>query len=92
MSKDKINYKAHVSEWKTSGLSKSGYCKMHEISYHTFMYHCKQLQKSESKSSFVQVGISSGINGSPIEFHFKNGSYFVFPADCTADKIKSVIF
>jgi hypothetical protein len=86
-------FEQHYKTWETSGLSKAGYCKQENLEYAWFIYHCQRMKKSEQ--GFSQVKINSktkNISGSTgIEYHFADGSYFVFPADCSTQVIRSLI-
>jgi len=70
------------------------YCRANAISYQTFMYHASRMKKKEIPSmepkEFVRINIPEKAHGG-IEYHFTNGSYFVFPAGCSVQMIKALI-
>ena len=94
MLKDKVDYPDHVNQWKEVGGTMAGYCKEKEISYQTFMYHASRMKKKESlsqnKNAFTRIEVPEKITGG-IEYHFRNGNYFIFPAGCSVQMIKSLI-
>lgn len=94
MLKDKVDYPMHVYAWKEIGGTMAGYCKEKEISYQTFMYHASRMKKKETSErkpdSFIRIDVPEK-NLSGIEYHFTNGSYFVFPAGCSVQMIKALI-
>jgi hypothetical protein len=94
MIKDKVDYPMHVNAWKEIGGSMAGFCKEKEVSYQTFMYHASRMKKKEialkEPSSFIRIDVPEKLSGS-VEFHFRNGNYFVFPVSCSAQLIKSLI-
>lgn len=91
MNKDSTNYQEHLEQWAASGLSKAGYCKAENISYQTFMYHSGRMHKKQQKGNgFVQINTPDQIT-SGIEYHYKNGNYFIFPVHCSVQMIKSLI-
>lgn len=91
MNKDNTNYTEHLERWAISGQSKAGYCKTENISYQTFMYHSGRMNKKKQEANrFVRINTPEQIN-SGIEYHFANGGYFVFPAGCSLQLIKSLI-
>ena len=83
-----------VSQWKETGLSMAAYCKEKGFNYQTFMYHASRMKKKEAESddpkTFIRIDVPEKIS-SGIEYHFSNGNYFVFPAGCSAQLIKSLI-
>lgn len=84
----------HVTQWKESGLSMAAYCKEHGLNYQTFMYHASRMKKKEAglpdSNTFIRIDVPEKTS-SGIEYHFANGNYFVFPAGCSAQLIKSLI-
>jgi len=94
MIKDKVDYPYQVNQWKEVGGTMAGYCKENEISYQTFMYHASRMKKKEIASmepkEFIRIDVPDK-NMSGIEYHFTNGSYFVFPAGCSVQMIKALI-
>ena len=94
MIKDKINFPLHVSQWKETGQTMSAYCKEQGLNYQTFMYHASRIKKKEAGSdepkTFIRIDVPEKTS-SGIEYHFSNGNYFVFPAGCSAQLIKSLI-
>ncbi len=95
MIKDKVDYPYQVNQWKEVGGTMAGYCKEKEISYQTFIYHASRMKKKETAvvqkpNSFIRIDVPEK-NMSGIEYHFTNGSYFVFPAGCSVQMIKALI-
>ena len=97
MLKDKIDFATHVNEWKETGGTMADYCRTNEISYQTFMYHASRMKKKENavggSNGFIPIamGIKVAEKISGIEYHFANGSYFVFPSGCSVQMIKALI-
>ena len=59
---DKNQWQTHVSNHKTSGLSKSAYAKQHGLVYYNFIYWAKKLAPSppkESSDAFVAVNVTA---------------------------------
>jgi len=95
MLKDKIDFPLHVNQWKETSGTMADYCRAKEISYQTFMYHASRMKKKETaaaqkQNSFIRIDVPEKIS-SGIEYHFTNGSYFVFPAGCSVQMIKALI-
>jgi len=94
MTKDTINFPEHVAQWKESGLSMAAYCKEQGFNYQTFTYHALRIRKKETISAdantFVQLKVPEKVTAG-IEYHFPSGGYFVFPAGCSIQQIKSLI-
>ncbi len=94
MIKDTINFPEHVARWKASGLSMSAYCKEQGLNYQTFTYHALRIKKKETVAAdgngFVQIKVPEKTTAG-IEYHLPNGGYFVFPAGCSIQLIKSLI-
>lgn len=94
MLKDKVDYPYHVNQWKEVGGTMAGYCKENEISYQTFMYHASRMKKKETAAqepnAFIRINVPEKMTAG-IEYHFTNGSYFVFPAGCSVQMIKALI-
>ncbi len=62
---DKNQWQTHVSNHKTSGLSKSAYAKQHGLVYCNFIYWAKKLAPSPSKElsdAFVAVNVTASNN------------------------------
>lgn len=89
----KIEFEQHYQKWESSELSKAGYCKQENLVYTWFMYHCKRLQKMEQGFTQIQVKTKSNTltNSVGIEYHFADGSYFIFPANCSVQFIRLLI-
>ena len=47
----------YISDWQTSGLSKSKFCKLHGLTYHVFLYWITKATPVASPS-FVPVVVS----------------------------------
>jgi len=94
MTKDTINFSEHVVRWKESGLSMAAYCKEQGFNYQTFTYHALRIRKKETISAdantFVQLKVPEKVTAG-IVYHFPSGGYFVFPAGCSIQQIKSLI-
>jgi len=94
MIKDKVDYPYQVNQWKEVGGTMADYCRANEISYQTFMYHASRMKKKETAAqepkAFIRIDVPKK-NPSGIEYHFTNGSYFVFPAGCSVQMIKALI-
>jgi len=94
MTKDTINFPEHVVRWKESGLSMAAYCKEQGFNYQTFTYHALRIRKKETISTdantFVQLKVPEKVTAG-IVYHFPSGGYFVFPAGCSIQQIKSLI-
>jgi len=85
-------FEQHYQSWKTSGISKAGYCKQENLVYSWFIYHCKRID--DKHQGFSQVKIkpkSNSSNSTGIEYHFSDGRYFVFPVNCSAVLIRQLI-
>ena len=93
MEKEKVNYKAHVLQWKESGKSKASYCKENRISYHGLNYHVKKdkVKPNPKSKGFVQVQVEEIVLGG-VEFYFGEGNRFVFKQGCSAKFIHEVLF
>jgi len=94
MNKDSINFAEQVALWKASGESMAAYCKEQGLNYQAFTYHVLRMRKKETgaaaTSRFVQLKVPEKTT-SGIEYHFYNGCYFVFPAGCSIQLIKSLV-
>jgi len=59
---DKNQWQTHVSNHKTSGISKSAYAKQHGLVYYNFIYWAKKLAPSppdKSSDAFVAVNVTA---------------------------------
>jgi len=83
----------HYQNWKSSGLSKASYCKQKNLLYTWFIYHCKRIETCGDGFSQIKIITKSAsiIGASVIEYHFTDGSYFVFPVNCSANLIRLLI-
>ena len=94
MLKDKIDFPTHVNEWKETGGTMADYCRANAIPYQTFMYHASRIRKkenlSQNKEAFIRIDVPEKVAGG-IEYHFTNGSYFIFPSGCSVQMIKALI-
>ncbi len=85
-------FEQHISDWELSGLSKAAYCKEHNIAYWCFLYHIKRFENKVQGFSQIKINPKSNqINSGGIEYHFADGSYFVFPISCSAGLIRQLI-
>ena len=50
-------WEEHINSWKRSQLSKAEYCRKNQISYHTFNYWKKRLEKPTPPSPITLVKI-----------------------------------
>lgn len=94
MTKDRINYAEHIAQWSGTELTMAAYCRQAALNYQTFMYHALRKRKKEAvpepEQDFVQLRVTAkSIEG--IEYHLPGGGYFVFPAGCSVQLIKSLI-
>lgn len=95
MTKGRINYAEHIAQWSETDLTMAAYCRQAGLNYQTFMYHAIRKKKKEGipaepRQNFVQLHVpASSIEG--IEYHLPGGGYFVFPAGCSVQLIKSLI-
>lgn len=54
--------KAHISQWKISGLTQIAYCNEHDIKPHIFSYYKGKLNRTDSSphpSGLIPVGLIS---------------------------------
>ena len=84
----------HVNAWKETSGTMADYCRANEISYQTFMYHASRMKKkkelSQNNAAFIRIDVPEKITGG-IEYHFRNGNYFIFPAGSSVQMIKALI-
>lgn len=92
MSKNK-EFKDHFSNWELSGLNKSEYCKREGLTYWWFLYHSKLAKQDQGGFSKVNFDakVSKGIGTGSIEYHLADGSYFIFPVNCSVNIIRQLI-
>ena len=50
-----LEWENHLRSWKRSSLSKAAYCRRKEISYHSFNYWKKRLEKPKPSSPITLV-------------------------------------
>ena len=50
-----LEWESHLRSWKRSSLSKAAYCRRKEISYHSFNYWKKRLEKAKPPSPITLV-------------------------------------
>ena len=51
----RAEWAALVSEWETSGLTRSVYCRKHGVKFSTFDYWNKQLRVDKNVHGFVKI-------------------------------------
>lgn len=94
MIKDTINFPEHVGKWRASGMTMAAYCKELRLNYQTFTYHALRIKKKDTLAAdgtgFVQIKVPEKTTAG-IEYHLPSGCYFVFPAGCSIQLIKSLI-
>lgn len=71
---------AHCKQWLSSGLSKSAYCKQHNLVYHQFIWFVGRFDNNQASPGFVKVE-SGPVKKLPatITLHLRNGNHFTFP-------------
>ena len=79
-----LEWESHLRSWKRSSLSKAAYCRRKEISYHSFNYWKKRLEKAKPPSPITLVKLEGTekmtssfekppmISQSPIRFWVKD--------------------
>ena len=71
-------WKKHLSQWQSSTLSQSEYCRQHGLRPHNFSYHkCKSLKETAPKkpAGFIQVELSEKVVQEPLILHFGSGTH-----------------
>ncbi len=70
-------WQRHVSQWRTSGLSKMAYCQQFALAYHQMVYWSKKEISSvvpETRSGgFVAVSVSANTRDSGLSLRLPNG-------------------
>ena len=60
------HWQTHISAQKKSGLSRSAYCKQHNLSYHAATYWSRKFsQPEQNQTNLVPVRFSSNIEINP---------------------------
>ena len=49
-------WKRHIEGWRTSGLTRAGYCRQHNLSYDRFIYWSRKFRK-ESPPAFIELKV-----------------------------------
>lgn len=47
-------WKQHIEDWRTSGLTRAGYCRQHNLSYDRFIYWNRKFRK-EPNPAFIEL-------------------------------------
>lgn len=80
------DWEAVISDWRSSGLSQSEYCRRSGIKEHQFSYWKRKLGKPEAVSNFVSVsGVASKIELSVGKVNLK------LPVDIKAERIAELV-
>jgi hypothetical protein len=71
-------WQRHVSQWRTSGLSKMAYCRQYTLAYHQMVYWSNKEQQpvaeqSEKSSGFVAVTVAATTNNQSLSVRLPNG-------------------
>lgn len=79
---------AHVTSWKTSGMSRKQYCVEHGLNPHTMTYWCAKARHGKLAGGFVplEVGASDGV-----EVHYPNGVRLVLPAGTSMAQVAAYV-
>ena len=56
--RNRRRWQAHLNAAEKSGLSRSEYCRRHNLSYHAMSYWHKKLSKEKSQQTFVPVNMA----------------------------------
>jgi hypothetical protein len=48
----------YISDWQTSGLSKSKFCKLQGLTYHVFLYWVTKYSTPKPPSNFIPIEVS----------------------------------
>ena len=57
-------WKAQISQWSQSGLSKSAYCKSAGVDYHQMIYWSRKLSNKKNAEVAKKAKSSASVNGS----------------------------
>ena len=60
-----LEWESHLRSWKRSSLSKAAYCRRKEISYHSFNYWKKRLEKAKPPSPITLVKLEQPKEDTP---------------------------
>jgi hypothetical protein len=44
-----FNWAEHIAQWRAGKLTRSEYCRQHDLKFHTFIYQIKRHQKAQVK-------------------------------------------
>jgi len=64
------HWQAHVNALKQSGLSRTEYCRQHNLSYHALTYWCRKLSRPNSSEATLV----------PVTLRYNRGHNLVQPA------------
>ena len=68
------SWKERIDSWSESGLSKSAYCKNHNINYHQMIYWSNKLSPTNvSSSGFVAVSVQPVAITTALSLRLPNG-------------------
>ena len=70
-------WQRHVSQWRTSGLSKMAYCQQYALTYHQMVYWSKKektgVEPEARSGGFVAVTVSADARDSGLSLRLPNG-------------------
>lgn len=79
-----------INEWRTSGLTKKAFCSQRKITYHTFHYWFKQLDKTRS-SGFTELSVQSYEGSRGCEIIFPSGARLILQGEPSASWLREVL-
>lgn len=95
MSNTKVlkDFKETYKLWETSGMSRMDFCKREDLKYSWFMYHQKRMGGRKKLRGFEKVELKTEFNTTlaEIEFHYPDGSFFVFAVGTVVSFIREIV-
>jgi hypothetical protein len=88
--RSKKNWLALFLEWQESGQTKSAFCKDRGISYQSFLWNLKRMNRSE-EGEFRQIMVHDMSAVEHIDNHFPDGRCVSFPVSAPRELIRFII-
>jgi hypothetical protein len=88
--RSKQNWPALILDWQQSGLTKVAFCKDRGISYQSFIWNLKRVDRSD-EGEFRQIVVHDTSPGERIDYHFPDGRCVSFPVSTPRELIRFLI-